>query len=169
VIEHCSTYLVSFFTPPLASIKRRGGQPSEGLADKPNTRSKRLELDTLSRPVCNPYYKQHVTPTFLAPNKPPNKSRVFSKLSRRAHLPPLSKPRSIPFPRRACRESHRHRPHPGRHPRVPPQRRGRPPRRESRTAAVPPTGPPRHHRRPENPADARRTGKPTETLPLIFP
>jgi hypothetical protein len=47
-----------FFAPPLASIKGRGGQPSQGLADKPNTRSKGLGLDTLSRPICNPYYKQ---------------------------------------------------------------------------------------------------------------
>jgi hypothetical protein len=34
-------------------------------------------------------------------------------------------------------------------------------------ATVPPAGPPRHHRRPENHVDARKTGKPTKTLPLI--
>jgi hypothetical protein len=27
-------------------------------ADEPNTHTKGLGLDTLSRPVCNPYYKQ---------------------------------------------------------------------------------------------------------------
>jgi hypothetical protein len=29
-------------------------------------------------------------------------------------------------------------------------------------AAVPPASPPRHHRRPENPTDARKTGKSTK-------
>jgi hypothetical protein len=40
---------------PLASIE---GQLSQGLADKLNTRSKGLGLDTLSQPICNLYYKQ---------------------------------------------------------------------------------------------------------------
>jgi hypothetical protein len=44
--------------PPLASIKGRGGQLSQGLADEPSTHSKGPGSDTLSRPVCNPYYKQ---------------------------------------------------------------------------------------------------------------
>jgi hypothetical protein len=44
--------LISFpvFAPPLVSIKGRGGQPSQGLADEPNTRSG-LGHDTLSRPL----------------------------------------------------------------------------------------------------------------------
>jgi hypothetical protein len=55
-----------------------------------------------------------VTPAFLAPNKSPNKSCVLSKLSSRAQLPP-SNPSHSPSlsPRRACRESRRHRQHPG--------------------------------------------------------
>jgi hypothetical protein len=79
-----------------------------------------------------------VTPAFLAPNKSPNKSCVFSKLSSRAQSPP-SNPSHRPSlsPRRTCRESRRHRPHPGQHPRVPSQRRGRPPCRESRTRRGP--------------------------------
>jgi hypothetical protein len=79
-----------------------------------------------------------VTPAFLAPNKSPNKSCVFSKLSSRAQLPPF-KPSHCPSlsPRRAYRESRPHRPHPGQHPRVPSQRRGRPPSRESRARRGP--------------------------------
>jgi hypothetical protein len=42
---------------PPTSIKGREGQPSQGLI-KPNTYTKGLGLDTLSRLVCNPYYKQ---------------------------------------------------------------------------------------------------------------
>jgi hypothetical protein len=53
--------------------------------------------------------------------------------------------------------------------RVPPQHRGRPPRRESRARTVPPVDPPRHHRRPENHVDARKTGKPREILSPNFP
>jgi hypothetical protein len=52
---------------------------------------------------------------------------------------------------------------------VPPQRRGRPPRRESRTAAVPPAGTPRHHRRPGIDAGIRETQKnPQKPLLLFF-
>jgi hypothetical protein len=78
------------------------------------------------------WFGYSVTPAFLAPNKPPNKSCVFSKLSSRAQLPP-SNPSRCPSlsPRRAYRESRRHCPHPGQHPRMPSQRRGRPPCRES--------------------------------------
>jgi hypothetical protein len=39
----------------------------------------------------------NVTPTFLAPNKSPNKSRVFQNFPVEL-IYPLSKPRSIPFP-----------------------------------------------------------------------
>jgi hypothetical protein len=46
--------LFPFLPLPLASIKGRGGQPSEGLADELNTHSKGLGHDTLSRQVCNP-------------------------------------------------------------------------------------------------------------------
>jgi hypothetical protein len=35
--------------------------------------------------------------------------------------------------------------------------------------AVPPVGPPRHHHRPENHADARKSENPEKTFPLIFP
>jgi hypothetical protein len=48
-----------------------------------------------------------VTPAFLAPNKSPNKSRVFSKLSRLAHFNPFRNPGRFFSPRRACRESRR--------------------------------------------------------------
>jgi hypothetical protein len=56
--EHCNSYLFPPFAPPLAPIKGREGQPSQGLAEEPNTHSKGLWHDTLSRPVWNPYYKQ---------------------------------------------------------------------------------------------------------------
>jgi hypothetical protein len=45
--------LFLFLPPPLVSIKGRGGQPSQGLADEPSTRPKGLGLNTLSRPICN--------------------------------------------------------------------------------------------------------------------
>jgi hypothetical protein len=102
--------------------------------------------------------EKDVTPAFLAPNKSPNKSCVFSKLSSRAQLPP-SNPSHCPSlsPRRACRESRRHRPHPGQRPRVPSQRRGRPPCRESRArrgpagrSASPSPSSRKSRRRPEN-------------------
>jgi hypothetical protein len=109
-----------------------------------------------------------VTPAFLAPNKASNKSRVISKLSSWAHLPPFETlvTASLPHPWRACRESRRHRPHSSQHPRVPPQRRGRPPCRESRArrgpaglSASPPSR--KSRRRPE-------TGKPHKN-PFLSP
>jgi hypothetical protein len=74
-----------------------------------------------------------VTPAFLPPNKSPNKSCAFSKLSSRAHLPP-SNPSHRPTPARAPRIPPAP---PGPAPRVPSQRRGRPPRRESRARRGP--------------------------------
>jgi hypothetical protein len=110
-----------------------------------------------------------VTATFLAPNKSPNKSCVFSKLSSRAQLPP-SNPSHCPSlsPWRACRESRRHRLHPGQHPRVPSQRRGRPPCRESRACRGPagrsasPSPPSRKSRR------RPKIEKPSKNLSPIF-
>jgi hypothetical protein len=40
----------------LATINGRGRQPSQGL-EKQTLTPQGLGLDTLSRPVCNPYYK----------------------------------------------------------------------------------------------------------------
>jgi hypothetical protein len=58
VADTVTLLLFPFLPLPLAPVKGRGGQPSQGLADEPNSRTKGLGLDTLSRPVCNPYYKQ---------------------------------------------------------------------------------------------------------------
>jgi hypothetical protein len=48
---------IPFMPLPLASIKERGGQPSQRLMIRTLT-PHGLGLDTLSRQVCNPYYKQ---------------------------------------------------------------------------------------------------------------
>jgi hypothetical protein len=70
----------------------------------------------------------------------------------------------ISFPRRACREFRG-----TARTRAITHARGRPPRRESRTAAVPPAGPPRHHRRPEIDAGIRGTQKIPPKSFLFFP
>jgi hypothetical protein len=57
VTDNVTLIFFPFVSLPLASIKERGGQPSQGLADEPNTHSKGLGSSTLSRPICNPYYK----------------------------------------------------------------------------------------------------------------
>jgi hypothetical protein len=97
------------------------------------------------------FHKYTVTPAFLAPNKSPTKSRVFSKPFRRAHLPPFSKPdRSLSLSPSASV------------PRIPPAPPAPGPSpvacRPSTVVghhagnpahvAVPPAGPPCHHRRP---------------------
>jgi hypothetical protein len=84
------------------------------------------------------FFKIDVTPSFLAPNKPPTKSRVFSKPFRWAHLPPFETPvvLSLPFGARAANPAGTaHTRAIGR--RVSPQHRGRPPRRESRARRGP--------------------------------
>jgi hypothetical protein len=119
------------------------------------------------------FRRASVTPAFLAPNKAPNKSCVFSKLSSRAQLPP-SNPSHCPSlsPRRACRESRRHRPHPGQRPRVPSQRRSRPPCRESRARRGPagrsasPSPPSRKMRR--RPKIGKIPQNPSANFPSIF-
>jgi hypothetical protein len=113
-----------------------------------------------------------VMPAFLALNKSPTKSCVISKTD-----PPssviiqtlatvfslsLSLSLSLPDARAAIPAGTAPRPHPC----APSQRRGRPPAGNPAHAAVPVTGPPRHHRRPRKCADARKTGeKPHKTLP----
>jgi hypothetical protein len=92
--------------------------------------------------------KPSVTPAFLAPNKSLINHACYQKPFPLSSFTPFRNSGRFFSPRRVCRESRRHRPHPGHHPRVPPQRRGRPPRWESRTAAVLPASPPRHHRCP---------------------
>jgi hypothetical protein len=109
-----------------------------------------------------------VTPAFLALNKTPTKSRVFSKHSRRARLPP-SKPRSssLSHPRRTCRESRRHRPHPGHRP-----SRAAPAPRSATMPGIPRM---QRFRRPDRLAITAipkimlklETGKPRTLLPLI--
>jgi hypothetical protein len=117
--------------------------------------------------------KLSVTPAFLAPIKSPTKSRVFSKPSRRAQLSP-SKPRSS-FPLSPS----------ARVPQIPPA----PPALGSSPTTCHPSGavghrtgnpthavvllagPPRHHRRPENHADARNRETPQNSFSsslLIF-
>jgi hypothetical protein len=79
-----------------------------------------------------------VTPVFLAPNKQPNKSRVFSNFPAEL-IYPLSEPRLILSPRRACRKSRRHRLRSGRRP-----SRVAPAPRSATTPGIPRT--PRSHR-----------------------
>jgi hypothetical protein len=43
--------IVSLFAPPLASIKGRGGQPSQGIANEPNTGTKDLGLTPSPEPL----------------------------------------------------------------------------------------------------------------------
>jgi hypothetical protein len=54
--KHCTSFLLFPCAPSLVSIKGRGGQ-SQGL-DLREHHSRGLGSDTLSRPVCNPYYKR---------------------------------------------------------------------------------------------------------------
>jgi hypothetical protein len=109
-----------------------------------------------------------VTPPFLAPNKSPNKSCVFSKLSSRAQLPLqtlVTVPPSHPGAS-AANPAGTARTQASTHARLPNasvgHRAGNPAH-----AAVPTAGPPRHHRRPGKRADARKSEKSRKTLPLI--
>jgi hypothetical protein len=105
-----------------------------------------------------------------APNKSPNKSHVFSKLSSWAHLPPfktLVTAPSLTLGARAANlagtariQASTHACHPSA---AVCHRAGNPAH-----AAVPPAGLPRHHRRPENHADARKSENPAKPFPLIF-
>jgi hypothetical protein len=112
-----------------------------------------------------------VTPAFLAPNKSSNKLRVISKIQLSSfapfrnpgHRPPLSPSVRVP-----------------RNPPAPPAFKPAPTRATPSAAvghraenpahaAVPPAGPPRHHRRPENHADARKSKKnPAKPFPQTF-
>jgi hypothetical protein len=102
-----------------------------------------------------------VTPAFLAPNKSPNKSCVFSKLSSRAQLPlsePWSPSPSLTLGARAANPAGTARTQASTHACHPSaavgHRAGNPAH-----AAVPTAGPPRHHRRPKKHADARKSVK----------
>jgi hypothetical protein len=57
-IKHCTSFFLSPCAPPLVYIKGREEQLSQGLdLLQIEHHSKGLGTDTLSRPVCNPYYK----------------------------------------------------------------------------------------------------------------
>jgi hypothetical protein len=55
--KHYNFSLISLFAPTPCVYKRER-RATVTRADEPNIHTKGLELDTLSRPVCNPYYKQ---------------------------------------------------------------------------------------------------------------
>jgi hypothetical protein len=101
----------------------------------------------------------------LAPNKSPNKSRVFFKTVQLSSFAPFQnpghRPPSLTLGARAANPASTARTRASTHAYLPSaavgHRAGNPAH-----AAVPPTGPPRHRRRPENHADARKTGKPTK-------
>jgi hypothetical protein len=132
----------------------------------------------LSRLACSPPLQALrcntiVMPTFLAPIKSLTKSRVFSKPSHRTQLSP-SKPRSSSPLSPSARV-----------PRIPPAPSALEPSpttcrpstavghraKNPAHAVVPPAGPPRHHRRPENHANTRSRKTPKKFVSsslLIF-
>jgi hypothetical protein len=56
--KHCNSFFLPPCTPPLVTIKGRGGQRLQGLyLHRIEHHLTGLGFDTLSRPACNPYYE----------------------------------------------------------------------------------------------------------------